>query len=94
VNKPKKKSIEGRPVMLAHQHTLETAKRFHAAGYSLIPIRADGSKAPALERWKDFQRVRADMATMGIWFNDDRRRLSDCDAELRASFVAAQGRQR
>lgn len=33
----------------------ETAKAWAAAGLSVVPIRADGSKAPAIESWRELQ---------------------------------------
>jgi len=36
----------------------ETAKRYVDAGLSVIPVRADGSKAPAIGSWKQFQERR------------------------------------
>jgi len=35
--------------------TLEIARQYRRAGLSIIPIRPDGSKAPALPSWKEFQ---------------------------------------
>src|SRR6478609_10603769 len=34
---------------------LDTARRYVAAGLSVIPIRGDGSKRPALGSWKQYQ---------------------------------------
>lgn len=38
------------------------------AGMSVLPIRADGTKQPALARWKPYQRVRPTEALVREWF--------------------------
>jgi hypothetical protein len=38
------------------------------AGLSVIPIRPHGTKRPALEVWRPFQRTRPDAATLARWF--------------------------
>ncbi|MEU0791426.1 AAA family ATPase [Amycolatopsis sp. NPDC005961] len=48
---------------------LRAALAWHAAGASLVPVRADGSKAPAVD-WKAFQTERADEAQLREWFRD------------------------
>ncbi|MBD5787127.1 bifunctional DNA primase/polymerase [Cellulosimicrobium terreum] len=47
---------------------LDAALELHAAGYSVLPIRADGSKAPAVT-WKPFITERADEAQVRAWFD-------------------------
>lgn len=47
--------------------TLETALQYTRAKISVIPIRSDGSKAPA-EEWKPFQSKIADPGTLRRWF--------------------------
>ncbi len=47
---------------------LEIARAYAAAGLSVIPVRADGSKAPALPAWKEHQQRRADEAELILWF--------------------------
>ena len=42
------------------------------AGISVIPIKADGSKAPALSRWKPYQETRATPDEVEGWFQDAR----------------------
>jgi len=49
--------------------TLDYALRFHALGWSIIPIAAN--KQPAL-RWGPFQSERATAATLNTWFRDGR----------------------
>ncbi len=48
--------------------SLEFALRLVRAGLSVIPIRCDGTKAPALKRWKPYQKQRPDDATIVAWF--------------------------
>lgn len=48
---------------------LRAALAWHAAGASVVPVRADGSKAPAVD-WKGFQQGRADEAQLREWFRD------------------------
>src|SRR5688572_18221811 len=37
-------------------NALEYAQRYRSVGLNLLPIRSDGSKAPALAEWKHLQR--------------------------------------
>lgn len=46
---------------------LTAALELHAAGYCVLPIRADGSKAPAVQ-WKPYITQRADEAQVRVWF--------------------------
>lgn len=46
---------------------LAAARQLLAAGISVIPVRADGSKAPAVN-WKEFQQRRATPAEIDAWF--------------------------
>lgn len=48
--------------------TLEVARRFEDVGFSIIPIRLDGSKAPAIDAWKEYQIRRAQEAEFRLWF--------------------------
>lgn len=48
--------------------TLEQARAYVAAGLSVIPVRADGSKAPAIPAWKEYQQRRATNAELEKWF--------------------------
>ncbi|GAA3344808.1 hypothetical protein GCM10020358_49530 [Amorphoplanes nipponensis] len=47
--------------------TLAAALAWHAAGCAVIPIRADGSKAP-LVSWRTYQRLRPDRGMVEGWF--------------------------
>jgi hypothetical protein len=54
------------------QHDLITTGRaFEAAGFSVAPVRADGSKAPAAF-WKKHQTERASRALVDEWFTGNR----------------------
>ena len=48
--------------------TLETAKALTRNGVSIIPIKANGSKAPVI-KWKTYQSEIADTATLEKWFS-------------------------
>jgi hypothetical protein len=50
---------------------LEIARAYAAAGLSVLPIRADGSKAPACASWKPYQRRRATAGELASWFAGD-----------------------
>jgi hypothetical protein len=44
------------------------AYRLVASGLSVIPIRPDGTKRPALNAWRPYQQVRANTVTLARWF--------------------------
>lgn len=48
---------------------LATAEKAIAAGLSIIPIRADGSKAPKISSWKEYQDRRASLTEAHGWFD-------------------------
>lgn len=48
---------------------LAAAMRYITSNLSIIPIRADGSKSPALAEWKAFQRRRPTEAEAHKWFH-------------------------
>ena len=48
--------------------TLTAARQYLAAGFSLIPIKADGSKAPAVSEWKPFQTRKPTEDELVQWF--------------------------
>jgi hypothetical protein len=50
-----------------HNPLTDTALAWAAAGASVIPIRTDGTKAPAVD-WKRWQTERADPAQIAAWF--------------------------
>ena len=47
----------------------KVAKRYRDAGLSVIPIRPDGSKAPALASWQEFQERLATDLELIKWFS-------------------------
>ncbi|MFO0806051.1 MAG: bifunctional DNA primase/polymerase [Gemmataceae bacterium] len=51
---------------------LETARRYLAAGLSVIPVRADGSKAPAEPKWDRFAEMIASDRELQRWFGGGR----------------------
>ena len=48
--------------------TLDIARSYVAVGLSVIPIKADGSKSPALKAWKEFQGQLPRDAELAKWF--------------------------
>ena len=51
---------------------LEWARRYVGSGLSVIPVRADGSKAPALPEWRQFTDRRATDAELVEWFGGEK----------------------
>lgn len=49
----------------------DTATQYVEAGFSIIPIRADGSKEPALKTWMQFKDRRPTFSEIGEWFGVD-----------------------
>ena len=49
-----------------------SAREMHDAGLCPIPIKADGSKAPALRSWTPYKVQRSTPAEHNQWFGDDR----------------------
>jgi hypothetical protein len=45
------------------------AGRLVASGLSVIPIRPDGTKRPALDAWRPYQQVRPNAITLATWFH-------------------------
>ena len=56
--------------------TLAAARAFATAGISVIPVRLDGSKRPALDTWKPYQHEHATPDRLDAWFADGRRGLA------------------
>lgn len=48
--------------------TLDIARGYVAAGLSVIPIRPDGSKAPAVASWRQYQHRLPTDAELHLWF--------------------------
>lgn len=51
---------------------LDLARRYTRAGLSVIPIKADGSKGPALPSWKEYQSKIASSQQIDFWFSKPR----------------------
>jgi putative DNA primase/helicase len=51
---------------------LDWARRYLRLGLSVIPVRADGSKAPAISGWREFTDRRPTEGEVVGWFPDDR----------------------
>jgi hypothetical protein len=51
--------------------TLDHAERYRALGLSVIPVRPDGSKAPALDSWREYQRRLPTGEELLRWFGGD-----------------------
>jgi hypothetical protein len=49
----------------------DAALEYTRAGLSVIPIRGDGSKAPALPSWKEYQTRVASEGEVEAWFGGD-----------------------
>jgi hypothetical protein len=58
----------------AAKTALEMALELEAAGLSPVPVRPDGSKAPALPSWTEFQKRRATPDVIKGWFPDGSKR--------------------
>jgi putative DNA primase/helicase len=55
-----------------HADTLTRALAYRAAGLSVLPIRGDGSKAPACGPWKPYQHELATESQVRTWFAGDK----------------------
>ncbi|MAQ14795.1 MAG: hypothetical protein CMN30_08355 [Sandaracinus sp.] len=60
-------AAEDRTLEPMRREVTAAARRFQAAGYSVVPPREDGSKAP-LGKWKTFQKRPADAAQIERWY--------------------------
>jgi putative DNA primase/helicase len=49
---------------------LQAALAFHDGGYCVVPARADGTKAPALKTWRQFQSQRPTRDQVGKWLSN------------------------
>jgi putative DNA primase/helicase len=49
--------------------TYEAAKRYTQAGLHILPIKGDGSKAPALKTWKEYQDRLPREDELHAWFD-------------------------
>ena len=57
---------------LANLDPLTAAQAYAAAGICVIPLRTDGSKAPALPAWKQYEHHQPDPADLCRWFSEGR----------------------
>lgn len=57
---------------IAAGDVLGVARHYVAAGLSVIPVRADGSKAPKNGGWREFADRLPTEAELGVWFGGDR----------------------
>jgi hypothetical protein len=48
---------------------LDEALGLQAAGYCVVPIRLDGTKAPDLKTWKQYKELRPDESELKDWFS-------------------------
>ena len=48
---------------------IQFSKKLVRAGLSVIPVRADGSKGPAINSWKPLQTAIADCRQLKEWFS-------------------------
>lgn len=55
----------GSEPLTVHDH----ARRLVDAGFSVVPIRLDGSKQPAVSAWKPYQHQRPTAAELAAWFD-------------------------
>lgn len=56
--------------MITEAPTIEIARSYRDAGLSIIPIKTDGSKAPALNRWEPYQRELVSDVNLKTWFGN------------------------
>jgi putative DNA primase/helicase len=56
------------PEQVNEADVLREARRYVGAGLSVIPVKGDGSKAPALSGWKPYQNRRATDEELRVWF--------------------------
>lgn len=54
---------------------LDTARWYVANGFSVIPVKADGSKAPLAAGWRKYTETPPDDATLVDWFGPGQKRL-------------------
>jgi len=65
-----RRPASGQVVGQAVTPILPAVRSAHAAGLSLLPVRDDGSKAPAVSAWRAFQMARPTVDNMRAWFTD------------------------
>lgn len=50
--------------------TLEAARAYVRAGLSVIPVKPDGTKSPALDTWREFRERKPTDAELNAWFGN------------------------
>jgi putative DNA primase/helicase len=55
------------------QTIYDAARKYVAAGVSVIPVQADGSKAPLLAGWREYAKRLPTDAELVTWFGGDRK---------------------
>jgi len=68
---PSSPSCFGRGGELVSRGGLSAALAYRAAGFSVIPVKADGSKAPSIPQWKAFQQEPPTEGQLRQWFGGD-----------------------
>jgi hypothetical protein len=56
--------------------TYEAARRYTRAGLHILPIKGDGSKAPSLPTWKEYQERLPTEEELHVWFEGHERGLA------------------
>lgn len=51
------------------EHVREAARRWHSAGFCVLPVKADGSKQPDLATWTRYQHEQPNPQQMRAWFD-------------------------
>lgn len=65
-----------------------TALQAYQAGLNVIPVRADGSKRPALDGWKVYQQRRVTLSEVQQWFHRPERGLAVITGEVSGGLEA------
>jgi len=58
---------------ISKKKIFETARQYAGSGLCVIPIRADGSKRPALDAWKEFEQRTPNADELQRWFGRQQR---------------------
>lgn len=71
-----------------HVPVYHTALRAYHAGINVIPVCADGSKRPALDGWKVYQRRRVTLGEITRWFQRSERGIAVVTGEISGNLEA------
>lgn len=77
--------------MLTVADMLTTALTWHAAGYSVIPIKGDGSKQPALDSWRTYMDAQPDEAEVTSWGRSYSGMGVVCGGPMRLEMLEVEG---